>query len=162
MAFTETVTARRNIFSNCHCWVWRMIDSLYYSSRKIPERCENSIVELRNKLRKALWVNEANHWRNEQTQCVVSNTWFRPMNRKSGRIYYLTNVTTIGMTSRVSQPVRFGAKRISRDTISLGALINNYCYGKSQAADQRTSSLFTYVRNQMANNSRFILVNCRY
>ena len=29
-----------------------MIDSLYYSSRKIPERCENS--ELQNKLPKAL------------------------------------------------------------------------------------------------------------
>ena len=76
-----------------------------------------------------------------------------------GGLYYLTNVTTIGMTSRVSQPVRFGAKRISRNTISLGALINNYCYGKSQAVIPATSSLFTYVRNQMANNSRFIRVN---
>ena len=38
-----------------------MIDCLYYSSQKIPERCENSFVELRNKLQKALLVNEANH-----------------------------------------------------------------------------------------------------
>ena len=79
-----------------------------------------------------------------------------------GGLYYLTNVTTIVMTSRVSQPVWFGAKRISRDTISLGALINNYCYGKSQVVIPATSSLFTYVRNQMANNSRFIRVNCRH
>ena len=41
-----------------------MIDSLYYSSRKIPEKCENSFVdyqELQNKLRKALLFNEANY-----------------------------------------------------------------------------------------------------
>ena len=31
-------------FCKCYCWVWRMIDSLYCSSRKIPERCENSLV----------------------------------------------------------------------------------------------------------------------
>ena len=36
-----------------------------------------------------------------------------------GGLYYLTNVTTIGMTSRVSQPVRFGAKRISRDKVEM-------------------------------------------
>ena len=33
--------------SKCHCWVWRMVDSLYYSSQKIPKRCENSFVNYR-------------------------------------------------------------------------------------------------------------------
>ena len=31
--------------SKCYCWVWRMVDSLCYSSRKIPERYENSFVD---------------------------------------------------------------------------------------------------------------------
>ena len=39
--------ASRRIFCKCNCWVWRKIDSLYYSSRKIPERCENSFVDYR-------------------------------------------------------------------------------------------------------------------
>ena len=47
MAFTKSFTANRNIFCKCYCWVWRMIDSFYYSSRKIPERCENSFVQCR-------------------------------------------------------------------------------------------------------------------
>ena len=47
MAFNKKITSR--IFCKCkwHCWVWRMIDSLYYSSRKISERCENSFVNYR-------------------------------------------------------------------------------------------------------------------
>ena len=41
-------TPTRNFFSSkCYCWVWRMVDSLYYSSRKIPKRCENSFVDYR-------------------------------------------------------------------------------------------------------------------
>ena len=31
-----------------------MVDNLYYSSRKIPERCENSFCGLQNELPKAL------------------------------------------------------------------------------------------------------------
>ena len=33
-----------------HYWVYRISDSLYYSSRKIWERCENSFVENNEKL----------------------------------------------------------------------------------------------------------------
>ena len=44
MAFAFTKNPRRKFFCKCHCWVWRMIDSLYYSSRKVPGRCENSFV----------------------------------------------------------------------------------------------------------------------
>ena len=46
-----------SVFGFCCCWVWRIIDCLYYSSWTIPERCENSFVDyqkLQNKLRKAL------------------------------------------------------------------------------------------------------------
>ena len=44
-----------------------MIDSLYYSSQKIPERCENSSVDyqelgLQNKLQKALLFNGATNY----------------------------------------------------------------------------------------------------
>ena len=28
----------------CHCWVGRMIDSLFYSGRKLSPKCENSFV----------------------------------------------------------------------------------------------------------------------
>ena len=50
-----------------------MIDSHYYSSRKIPERCENCFVDylgLQKKLAKALLFNEANHERFELSQWV--------------------------------------------------------------------------------------------
>ena len=47
-----------------------MIDSLFYLSRKIPKRCENSFFGLQNKLQKALLFNEENHNRNELTQCI--------------------------------------------------------------------------------------------
>ena len=47
-----------------------MVDSLYYSSRKISERCENSFAELQNILPKALLFNEANHERFELTHCI--------------------------------------------------------------------------------------------
>ena len=43
-----------------------MIDSLYYPSRKIPGRCENSFVNYRTN---ALWFNEANYERIELTHC---------------------------------------------------------------------------------------------
>ena len=44
---------RRNFFfCKCHCWVWRMIDKVYYSSRKVPGRCENSFVNYRIKYQK--------------------------------------------------------------------------------------------------------------
>ena len=44
MAFAFKKNPRRKCFCKCHCWVWRMIDSLCYSSRKVPGRCENSFV----------------------------------------------------------------------------------------------------------------------
>ena len=47
MAFTKKFTSGIFCKCKCHCRVWRMIDSLYYSSRKIPERCENSFVNYR-------------------------------------------------------------------------------------------------------------------
>ena len=47
MAFAFTKNPRRKMFCKCHCWVWRMIDSLSYSSRKVPGRCENSFVNYR-------------------------------------------------------------------------------------------------------------------
>ena len=47
MAFTKNFTSRIFCKCKCHCWVRRMIDSHYYSSRKIPERCENSFVNYR-------------------------------------------------------------------------------------------------------------------
>ena len=42
--------------SKCYCWVWRMVDSLYYSSRKIPERCENSFVDYRINYQKLCYL----------------------------------------------------------------------------------------------------------
>ena len=45
-----------------------MIVCLYYLSRKIPDRCESSFVELQNKLQKALLVSEANHTGFEPSQ----------------------------------------------------------------------------------------------
>ena len=42
-----------------------MIGSLYYSSWKIPERCENSFMDLRIDYEKLCYFNEANHDRNE-------------------------------------------------------------------------------------------------
>ena len=47
MAFTKKFTSEIFCKCKCHYWVWRMIDSLYYSSRKIPERWENSFVNYR-------------------------------------------------------------------------------------------------------------------
>ena len=47
MAFAFTKNSRRKIFCKCHCWVWRMIDSLYCLSHKVPGRCENSFVNYR-------------------------------------------------------------------------------------------------------------------
>ena len=48
IAFTNNFTSSRNFSSKCYnCWVWRMVDSLYYSSWKIPERYENSFVDYR-------------------------------------------------------------------------------------------------------------------
>ena len=47
IAFAFTKNPRYKIFSKCHCWVWRMIDSLYYMSCKMPGRCENSFVNYR-------------------------------------------------------------------------------------------------------------------
>ena len=41
----------------------KMVDSLYYSSRKISERCENSFLDYRINCQKALLFNEANHER---------------------------------------------------------------------------------------------------
>ena len=70
LAFTKNP----RIFCKCKChfWVWRMVDSLFYSSRKVQERCENS-CELQNKLPKALWFSEAKYERNELTQWLSSN-----------------------------------------------------------------------------------------
>ena len=42
--------------SKCYCWVWRMVDSLYYSSWKIPERCENSFVDYRINYQKLCYL----------------------------------------------------------------------------------------------------------
>ena len=36
-----------------------VVSGIYYSSRKVPGRCENFFCELQNKLPKALWFNEA-------------------------------------------------------------------------------------------------------
>ena len=47
MAFTKNLGLGFCCKCKCHWWVWRMINSLYYSSRKIPERCENSFVNYR-------------------------------------------------------------------------------------------------------------------
>ena len=47
-----------------------MIDSLYYSSRKVPGSVK-TLLELQNKLPKALWFNEANYERIELTQCIL-------------------------------------------------------------------------------------------
>ena len=33
MLFIENVTSKRKIFRKYHCWVWRVINSLYYSNR---------------------------------------------------------------------------------------------------------------------------------
>ena len=38
---------RRKFFCKCYCWVWRIIESLYYWSRKVLGRCENSFVNYR-------------------------------------------------------------------------------------------------------------------
>ena len=56
--------------SKCYCWVWRMVDSLYYSSRKIPEKCENSFVNYRINHQELYYLmrqitkdlNSANEW----------------------------------------------------------------------------------------------------
>ena len=48
-----------------------MVDSLYYSSRKISERCENSFLDYRINYQKALLFNEANHERFELTHWVI-------------------------------------------------------------------------------------------
>ena len=56
IAFTKYFTASRNIFCKCYCWVWRMLDSLYYSSRKIPDWCENSFVDYRINYQKLCYL----------------------------------------------------------------------------------------------------------
>ena len=48
------------------------------------------------------------------------------------------------------------------DTSTLGALINNYCYGKSQVRITR-DFLFVDLRKELNSiTSRFLLVSCRY
>ena len=56
MAFAFTKNPR--IFCKCkyHCSVWRMVDSLYYSSRKISERCENSFQDYRINYQKLCYL----------------------------------------------------------------------------------------------------------
>ena len=56
IAFTKKLTSSRKFSSKCYCWVWRMVDSLYYSSRKIPERCENSFVDCRINYQKLCYL----------------------------------------------------------------------------------------------------------
>ena len=46
-----------------------MVDSLYYSSRKIPETCENCLVDYRINYQKLF--NEANHERFELSHCIA-------------------------------------------------------------------------------------------
>ena len=75
MAFTKKFTSRIFCKCKCHCWVWRMIDSLYYSSRKIPERWENSFVNYRINLPKALLfitkdLNSATEWCSDFSSCT--------------------------------------------------------------------------------------------
>ena len=43
-------------FCKCYCWVWTMVDSLYHSSRKIPERCENSFVDYKINYQKLCYL----------------------------------------------------------------------------------------------------------
>ena len=47
MAFAFTKNPRIFCKCKCYCWVSRMVDSLYYSSRKIQEGCENTFVNYR-------------------------------------------------------------------------------------------------------------------
>ena len=47
VAFAFIKNPRRKFFCKCHCWIWRMIDSLFYSSRKVLGSCENSFVNYR-------------------------------------------------------------------------------------------------------------------
>ena len=47
MAFAFTINPRIFCKCKCHFWIWRMINRLYYSSRKIQQRCENSFVNYR-------------------------------------------------------------------------------------------------------------------
>ena len=56
IAFTKNFTASRKCFCKCYCWVWRMIDSLYYSSQKIPERYENSFTDYRINYQKLCYL----------------------------------------------------------------------------------------------------------
>ena len=72
MAFAFTKNPR--IFCKCkyHCWVWRMVDSLYYSSRKISERCENSFLDYRIYYQKL---------------CYLMRQITKDLNRPSGQIF---------------------------------------------------------------------------
>ena len=59
VAFTKNFTSSRIFFfffGKYYCWVWRMVDSLYYSRRKIPERCENSFVNYRINYQKLCYL----------------------------------------------------------------------------------------------------------
>ena len=60
-----------------------MVDSLYCSSRKIPDRCENS-CGLQNKLPKALLFNEANHEIFELSHCLEFLIFFWEVDRGEG------------------------------------------------------------------------------
>ena len=69
-----------------------MIDRLYYASRKIQERCENSFVdyqELQNKLRKALLFNEATYDIFKLNHCVY--------------LYYANQACNFGMAILAAQ-----------------------------------------------------------
>ena len=56
IAFTKSLHLGVICSSKCYCWVWRMVDSLYYSSRKIPEKCENSFVNYRINYQKLCYL----------------------------------------------------------------------------------------------------------
>ena len=64
----------------CKClWVWRMIDSLYYLSRKIQKRCENYFVDYRINYQSFVIY----HHRNKLTHCIS----FLPLTQCCGCIF---------------------------------------------------------------------------
>ena len=83
----------------CHCSNWRMFDSLYDLSQKIPKSYENSLVDYRiniiTKIFFLLLFNEANFDRNKLAQCVQplwpimkNKQTNRQTNKQTGKLYY--------------------------------------------------------------------------
>ena len=69
-----------------------MIDSLYYSSWKIPERCENSFVDYRINYEKC---NEVNYDRNELTQWGPFKYIVKKKQRKISHLSFCDPTTSV-------------------------------------------------------------------